>query len=168
MLQRRHDYDLEKKRIKEMAHPIILDSTTLLRGAASLASTSITPSLPLNNQQDGSYSGIISIGTPAQSFRVIFDTGSSNLWVPSIKCTDYTDSPACKNHSRYDASKSTTASSYTGSDDSLSISYGSGSIEGYLAVDNISVGGASVTKANFGLTTSEPGRCFFLKFFFLI
>ncbi|MED6141010.1 Cyprosin [Stylosanthes scabra] len=51
------------------------------------------------------YDDEIGIGTPPEKFTVIFDTGSSNLWVPSSKCYF---SIAGYLHSRYKSSQSTT------------------------------------------------------------
>uniref|UniRef100_A0A3B4ASP6 pepsin A n=1 Tax=Periophthalmus magnuspinnatus TaxID=409849 RepID=A0A3B4ASP6_9GOBI len=104
---------------------------------------------PMTNDADLSYYGVISIGTPPQSFSVIFDTGSSNLWVPSVYCTSST---ACQNHNQFNPSKSST---FTWGGQSLSIQYGTGSMNGYLGSDNVEVGGITVKNQVFGLSQSE-------------
>uniref|UniRef100_A0A3P8TSX7 pepsin A n=1 Tax=Amphiprion percula TaxID=161767 RepID=A0A3P8TSX7_AMPPE len=102
----------------------------------------------MTNDADLSYYGVISIGTPPQSFTVIFDSGSSNLWVPSVYCND----EACQSHNKFNPQQS---SSFQWNGRSLSIQYGTGSMTGYLGSDTVEVGGISVANQVFGLSQSE-------------
>ncbi|KAG2468210.1 PEPA protein, partial [Polypterus senegalus] len=106
---------------------------------------------PLTNDYDLSYYGIISIGTPPQSFKVIFDTGSSNLWVPSIYCSS---SYACTNHNKFNPTKSST---YRASSQTISVQYGTGAMSGILGYDTVTVGSIVDTNQIFGLSKNEPG-----------
>ncbi|XP_042319984.1 embryonic pepsinogen-like [Sceloporus undulatus] len=113
---------------------------------------------PLLNFLDTEYYGTIYIGTPPQTFTVVFDTGSSNLWVPSIYCSD----TACQTHPRFDPSQSST---FQNAQQTMSIQYGTGSMEGILGYDTVMVSSLTDTRQEFALSTSEPGVIFtYVKF----
>ncbi|XP_062143936.1 aspartic proteinase-like isoform X2 [Alnus glutinosa] len=103
----------------------------------------------LKNYRDTQYYGEISIGTPRQSFTVVFDTGSSNLWVPSSKCIF---SIACYTHSKYRARLSHT---YTKIGMHCKIPFGSGFISGFFSQDNVKVGDFLIKDQEFVEVTRE-------------
>ena len=63
--------------------------------------------------------------------QVIFDTGSSNLWIPSGS-----NWQPLNFHSKY---KSTKSSTYVKNGTKFSIQYGSGALSGFISQDTVNV-----------------------------
>ena len=99
--------------------------------------------LPLNNHLDTEYYGTITIGSNRQPFDIIFDTGSSNLWVPSTACK----SVVCSLKNKFDPNFSTT---YKKTAKKLDLHYGTGSASGPIGVDQVNFGGNDVFDVSFG------------------
>lgn len=111
----------------------------------------------LNDYMDAQYFGKVNIGTPGQCFEVVFDTGSSNLWVPGKKCR----SPACFLHKKFHSDKSTTCNA---TQETFFIRYGSGQLNGTVDYDRVCFGceddSPCIEKQGFAETTVEPGLAF--------
>lgn len=102
----------------------------------------------LQGQHPSEYFGTVSIGTPAQEFQVLFDTGSGNLLLPSTVC----DGPACMKHRRINASSSSTNVNIAfaskpdtpvgddGDQDVVNLVYGTGEATGAIIQDKVCVG----------------------------
>jgi len=109
------------------------------------------------------YYGEVTVGTPAQRFLVVYDTGSGNLIVPSSKCKSY----ACQFHARFkedESSKyrSTVCGVYKGKPSNrVKITFGTGHIHGTCVKDEICIGGLCAS-AGFIAATEESEHPFSL------
>ncbi|KAM9324964.1 pepsin A-like [Gastrophryne carolinensis] len=110
---------------------------------------------PLHNFLDTEYFGTISIGTPPQSFTVLFDTSSANFWVPSITCTNFNINPGCSNHQRFNPQKSST---FQARNTTIMEYNGAIGTQGY---DTVQIGTTKITHQIFSLAEYEPGSFFY-------
>lgn len=92
----------------------------------------------LINKRNVEYYGIISVGRPPQSIKVIYDTGSKMFWVPKKNCESIgaNANNCAKNQQIYDPSMSKTS---INTNQTFSIRYGSGTVSGTLYEDYFSV-----------------------------
>ncbi|CAI4225350.1 unnamed protein product [Auanema sp. JU1783] len=136
----------------------------------------------VNDYEDEAYIGNITIGSNQQTFQVILDTGSSNLWVPdktcgvthgdctqkkcgpglcALECDDQSccgsgsENP-CDNKHKFDSSASST---YVANGKAFKIQYGTGSAVGFLGTDTVRFGDQGtqqlvVPQTTFGQSTS--------------
>lgn len=120
--------------------------------------------IPLENYDQMQFYGRVSVGTPPQEFNVIFDTGSSDIWLPEASCG------ICAGKRRYQPSASTSyvptnslvllsyrlwltlcycyyACSHEEVPESFELEYGSGNASGNMMRETLGLG-SSLTLSN--------------------
>ncbi|TMW63986.1 hypothetical protein Poli38472_014691 [Pythium oligandrum] len=134
----------------------------LLSMALASTSQAALVRIPLENYDQMQFYGTVHVGSPPQAFRVIFDTGSSDVWVPSVSCR------ACAGMHRYRASASATHRALPASsinlyanvttiqddhdpmddqqDARFELQYGSGVVKGQVMHENVYLGDALALK----------------------
>ncbi|ORY73899.1 aspartic peptidase domain-containing protein, partial [Protomyces lactucae-debilis] len=93
--------------------------------------------------KDVTYFSTIRLGSNLKPFKMVMDTGSSDLWVPAADCKD----KACLNHSTFGPEDSDT---YRASKTDWKIAYGSGAAMGNLVQDTMQFAGLALGPVTFG------------------
>jgi len=126
-----------------------------VRAAAQLRADTLKDSgnVVVKDYQNAQYFGEATVGTPAQTFNVVYDTGSSNLWVPAKDCVNCGGKIAGRKN-KYDHDKS---SDYVADDAPFAIQYGSGPVSGNWSVDTASMGGLEIKSQRFAEVKDAGG-----------
>lgn len=123
-----------------------------LNSAVELLSGTGTAELSLRNQLNAQYSGEIEVGTPGQKIKVLFDTGSSNLWVPTRQGLE--DLKLDSFHAGFDAKKSST---FQEGSRSFFFQYGGGAVTGKYCSDDVSIGALKIHNFSFAQVEDVRG-----------
>eukprot|EP00917_Polyrhabdina_sp_WS-2016_P014020 GHVP01030618.1.p1 GENE.GHVP01030618.1~~GHVP01030618.1.p1 ORF type:complete len:436 (+),score=67.01 GHVP01030618.1:4541-5848(+) len=110
----------------------------------------------LLNFHNSQYFGEIRVGSPGVPFIVVFDTGSSNLWIPSAYC----ETGGCKHHMKFDPRLSSTFETISRTTNTAKplqefIQYGTGSCLLDLGKDTVQIGSIAVPGQGIGLAVKE-------------
>lgn len=111
-------------------------------GNSSIAKRA-TGAVPLTDDNNTLWQGTISVGTPAQSYTVDFDTGSSDIFLPGLNCTQN-----CQGHKTYNPPSSRTS---VNRQKTFTLRYGDGStVSGQQYTDVVAVGSLPVSSRFLG------------------
>lgn len=101
------------------------------------------------------YYGDVSIGTPGQTFLVVFDSGSGNLVIPGEDC----QSAACKDHHHFKKNSSTLEQVVCSEEARLGqetvITFGTGMVQGKCMKDRVCITESMCTSMSFISATVE-------------
>eukprot|EP00578_Thalassiosira_sp_NH16_P011508 CAMPEP_0181119848 /NCGR_PEP_ID=MMETSP1071-20121207/23819_1 /TAXON_ID=35127 /ORGANISM="Thalassiosira sp., Strain NH16" /LENGTH=417 /DNA_ID=CAMNT_0023204419 /DNA_START=41 /DNA_END=1294 /DNA_ORIENTATION=+ len=126
----------------ETSHKVVLRGSSssaqqqLFEDQAELVAEGKSENVVIRDYSNAQYYGTVKIGTPGQEFTVIFDTGSSNLWVPKVHCKNCGYWFIHGGKSKYDNSKSST---YVSDGSDFHIQYGSGDVKGHFSNDKVTL-----------------------------
>ncbi|KAF7358105.1 Acid protease [Mycena venus] len=126
--------------------------------SSSRAHSASEPLQDYFNGTDLQWFGNISVGTPPQTFTVVFDTGSTTLEIPGTACGS-----ACRNHHQFNSSASKT---FVDKNSSTILTFGTGvgvtpvngsdwQLHLSLVSDTVSVAGLTVHQSELFLITNQ-------------
>jgi pepsin A len=105
------------------------------------------------NLRDSQYVGPLKVGSQGDVLKVVYDTGSTNLWFASTLCTE----GPCLNRNRYDPHSS---KSYKHGNYDLRVTFGTGELTGSQGIDDVEMGGFKIKQQTFALIEKESGSIF--------
>lgn len=100
------------------------------------------------------YIANVSIGNPPQNLSLQLDTGSSDLWVPSVN-SDLCAQGGCSDYGSFDTSVSATFQPQENAPDFHALYGDNSEYAGFYGTDAISVGGVAVDNAVFGVVENS-------------
>jgi len=114
--------------------------------------------IDLKDFYNNEYVGTLGVGTPRQVMTVVFDTGSADCWLPAEECA------SCGHHKKFNRETSSSyravyASDGVGGDSKqqqeFRIQYGSGSVEGKVMIETLTLGALQLPQYKVAEATRE-------------